>query len=206
MKTDWTPESLVAFELDIADAFNRGEIKAPIHLAGGNELQLMGIFEQVRPQDWVCCTWRSHLHCLLKGVPPGDLKAAILDGRSIALCFPEQRVISSALVGGIAPIALGLAWAAKRKGSGERVWCFLGDMAARGGLYHECAQYASGHALPVTFVVEDNGLSVATDTERAWGLEHGLDERNYSYKLDKPHVGTGVFVKFPDVEHRSHGL
>lgn len=194
MNTAWTPETLAAFEADIAAEFNAGNIKAPVHLAGGNELQLLRIFEDVQPQDFVCCTWRSHIHCLLKNVPPEDLKAAILDGRSIALCFPEQRVISSALVGGITPVALGLAWAAKRRGSGERVWCFIGDMAERGGLYHECAQYASGHDLPITFVVENNGLSVATDTEKSWGLWHGLDVRSYTYKLEWPHVATGKWV------------
>jgi putative effector of murein hydrolase len=30
-------------------------------------------------------------------------------GRSIALCFPEYRMISSAIVGGICPIAMGIA-------------------------------------------------------------------------------------------------
>lgn len=177
-----------------------------MHLAKGNEVRLLEIFEEVRDGDWVCSCWRSHYHCLLAGVPAEEVQAAILDGRSIALCFPKYRVICSALVGGIAPIALGLAWAAKRRGSDEHVWVFLGDMAARGGLYHECVQYASGHALPITFVIEDNGLSVNTGTDKSWGTEHKLDVRTYSYKLLVPHVGTGTFVKFPDIEHRSHGL
>ncbi len=191
--TNWTPESLAAFENDIADTFNRGEIKAPVHLAGGNETELIEIFEEVQPQDWCCGTWRFHYHALLKGVPADELKAAIVAGRSIALCFPD-RIICSALVGGIVPIALGLAWAVKRSGSGERVWCFIGDMAARGGLYHECVQYASGHALPITFIIEDNGLSVSTNTEASWGIKNDLDVRRYSYKLGWPHVATGKWV------------
>lgn len=206
MKTDWTVESLIAFEDDVAAEFNVGNIRAPVHLSKGNEVQLLRIFEDVRPQDWCCCTWRSHFACLLKGVPPERLKADIIAGKSITLNYPDFKIISSAMVGGIIPIALGIAWAAKWRGSDENVWVLAGDMAARGGLYHECVQYASGHALPITFVIEDNGLSVNTGTDKSWGTEHKLDVRTYSYKLLVPHVGTGTFVKFPDIEHRSHGL
>jgi TPP-dependent pyruvate/acetoin dehydrogenase alpha subunit len=196
-----TVATLKAFERDIVATFERGEIHAPVHLAGGNEQLLIDIFREIKPTDWVCGTWRSHLHCLLKGVPPEQVKQAILEGRSISLCFPEYRVICSALVGGIAPIALGLAWAAKRKlrHSAGRVWCFLGDMAARSGIVHECRQYAQGHDLPLRFVIEDNGLSVATDTQTVWGqadkpyYNYKSDAR-YDYRLTWPHVGTGNWV------------
>ena len=47
------------------------------------------------------------------------LRAAIMAGRSIALCFPEHRVISSAIVAGIAPIAVGLAMGIKRRAQVE---------------------------------------------------------------------------------------
>ena len=194
MITDWTPETLAAFERDIADTFNRGGIRSPVHLSGGNERQLIAIFRDVQPQDWVCGTWRAHYHCLLKGVSPDELKAAIVAGRSIALCFPEQRVICSAMVGGIAPIALGLAWSIKRDNGRERVWCFLGDMADTSGIVHECRRYAAGHALPITFVVEDNGKSVSTDTLEVWGWESQDCSDYYRYNLTHSHVGTGRWV------------
>ena len=34
--------------------------------------------EQYRPGDWVCSAWRSHYHALLAGIPPAEVKAAIL--------------------------------------------------------------------------------------------------------------------------------
>lgn len=196
MKIHWTPETLIAFEEDIKETFNRGEIKAPIHLAGGNEKVLIDIFERVQPQDWCCGTWRSHYHCLLKGVPPEELKRSIIEGRSIALCFPEHRIICSALVGGIAPIAVGLAMGAKRANSNEKVWCFIGDMAASTGIVRECADYACGHKLPLTFVIEDNGLSVSTDTEKSWGKKPVSlpNSWTYKYKMTCDHVGSGSWV------------
>ena len=206
MMTSWTPASLAAFESEIAEIFNRGEIRAPVHLAGGNEKALIQIFKRVRPQDWICGAWRMHYHCLLKGVPPDELRRAIIAGRSITLCFPEHRIISSAMVGGIAPIALGLAWAAKRGGRDEHVWCFLGDMAMASGIATECHRYAKGRDIPLTIIVEDNGKSVATDTKEVWGREDRSGDVRYEYELPWPHVGTGKFVTFPDVEHKSHGL
>lgn len=195
-----TVEKLIAFEKEIAADFEAGLIKAPVHLAGGNERHLISIFRySVKKDDWVCCAWRSHLHCLLKGVPPDELKAAIHKGRSIALCFPEHRIISSAIVGGIAPIAMGIAWAIKRQGGKERVWCFLGDMTARSGIVHETMTYADNHGLPISFILEDNGMSVLTDTNDAWGgreEENDLMDGGYRYKMTVPHVGIGKFVKF----------
>lgn len=190
---------LIAFEEDIIDTFERGEIKAPVHLAGGNENQLIEIFQAIDARDWILVSWRSHYHCLLKGVPPDHLKQRIIDGRSIGLCFPEHRVLASAIVGGIAPMAVGLAWAIKARGENAKVWCFLGDMTARTGIVHESMQYADGAQLPIKWVIEDNGISVYTNTLDAWGtvaeLPYG-DQEFYRYKLPVPHVGTGKFVRF----------
>ena len=81
-----TKEQLIAFEDQIADCFNNAMIKAPVHLYYGNEDQIIEVFKQVQPEDWVFCTWRSHYQCLLKGVPQEQIKKDILDGKSITLC------------------------------------------------------------------------------------------------------------------------
>lgn len=186
-----TAEELIAFETRVAEAFNAGRIRAPVHLSGGCEEPLIKIFRDVAPDDWVCTTWRSHYHCLLKGVPEETLFADILAGKSITLCYPEHRVISSAIVGGVAPIAVGLAMAK------QRVWCFLGDMAWRSGVVRECRDYAHQHDLPVTFVLENNGVSVCTPTDAVWPA-HPMSVRDYEFKYDLPwpHSGAGKRVEF----------
>lgn len=202
-----TPADLIAFEKDIAAEYDAGRIRAPIHLAGGNEDSLIEVFESVLPGDWVCGSWRLHYHCLLKGVPPERLKADILAGRSITLCYADFRIVSSAIVGGILPIAMGLAWSIKRTDEDARVWAFLGDMAALGGMFAECHRYAGRHNLPIHFVVEDNGVSVCTATNDAWGTiteytkpfgRRGFDGgvTRYSYKLPWPHSGAGKRIQF----------
>ena len=102
-------KDLILFEKEIADLFNRGKIKSPIHLYKGNENKIINVFKNIRENDWVFCSWRSHYQCLLKGVPPKKVKDEILSGRSISLCFPEYKIFSSGLVGGVLPIALGTA-------------------------------------------------------------------------------------------------
>lgn len=172
---------LITFEEDIAKLFEAKRIKAPVHLSGGNESQLIEIFKQIKSTDWVCSTHRSHYHALLKGIPPERVKSEILKGNSITLCNSEYHFITSAIVGGIIPVAVGLAMA------GERVWCFVGDMSSTTGIFHECVKYATGHKLPITFVVEDNGRSVNTPTKQVV---------KYSYKRKYPHQGSGKYVIF----------
>src|SRR5690349_796161 len=116
-----TAQELAGFEKQIADLFNTAAIRAPVHLYDGNEAQIIGVFRDINPDDWVMCSWRSHYQCLLKGVPPDEVKAEILAGRSISLCFPKYRVVSSAIVGGIVPIAVGAALSIQRSGGTNRV-------------------------------------------------------------------------------------
>lgn len=197
-----TKEQLIAFEEDIAHCFNTKQIRAPVHLYHGNEDKMIEIFQAVQKDDWVCCTWRNHYQCLLKGVPQEELKRRILDGKSMVMCIPEHKIVCSSIVGGIPSIAVGIAWGLKMSKPPEqkhsnRVWCFVGDMSARTGAFHEAYSYARGHCLPITWVIEDNGLSVETPTDVAWGTYPKTNIIRYQYKNTKyPHAGAGVRVQF----------
>ena len=114
------PEDLISFEEKVAEKFNSGMIKAPVHLYHGNEHQMIDVFSQVNHDDWVLCSWRSHYQCLLKGVPQQEVMDEILKGRSISLCFPEYRILSSAIVTGVLPIAVGIALSIKRENGTTR--------------------------------------------------------------------------------------
>jgi len=201
-----TKEELIQFETDMAACFDDAMIRAPVHLYNGNEEQMIKVFtdNNIGPEDWVLCSWRSHYQCLLKGVPPEKLKAAILKGRSISLCFKEQRVLSSGIVTGVLPIATGIAMDIKRKGGTNKVYCFMGEMTSETGVAHECIKYARNHKLPIHLIFDDNGKSVCTDTRATWGMEKLTYEdvndeyvTYYKYKLDKyPHAGAGKRVQF----------
>ena len=166
-----TANDLVAFENDIAETFNQELIRAPVHLYAGNEAQIIEIFQKVNEDDWVLCSWRSHYQCLLKGVPAERLKADVLAGHSISLCYKEHRIFSSAIVTGVLPIAVGIAKDILGNQGTNKVFCFLGDMTSESGMAHECIKYSKNHALPIHFVIEDNARSVCTDTRKTWGSE-----------------------------------
>lgn len=209
-----TNEELIIFEQDIAKIYGKGQIKAPIHLRDGNESPLIQIFNNINRQDYVFSTWASHLHALLKGIPPDIIKQDILQGRSITLHYPQHNFYSSAIVGGIAPIALGVSKALSESNKSTRVFCFIGDMSFHSGIVNECIRYSIGHDLPITWIVEDNNKSVGTDTEVTCGIRtedlyeslkdimnkykcnKNTDIIYYSYETSYPHSGTGVFVEF----------
>jgi TPP-dependent pyruvate/acetoin dehydrogenase alpha subunit len=198
-----TREALIQFENEIAELFNAAKIRAPVHLYSGNEDQIIEIFRDVAPEDWVCCSWRSHYQCLLKGVPPEQVRSEIVAGRSISLCFPEYRVVSSAIVGGIVSIAAGIALGIKRRGDKGRVHCFMGEMTAETGIAYEAIKYSTNFQLPIRFIVEDNGKSVCTDTRETWNQPRLTYEANphplvvyYKYETKYPHAGAGVRVQF----------
>jgi TPP-dependent pyruvate/acetoin dehydrogenase alpha subunit len=201
--TDLTSADLIRFEDRIAKRFNDAEIKAPVHLYNGNEDEMIRVFDAVKPGDWVMCSWRSHYQCLLKGVPESQIESQILAGGSISLCFPEYRILSSAIVGGVLPIAVGVALSLHRSGSRDRVFCFMGDMTSETGIAHECVKFSRNHGLPIHFVIEDNGKSVCTDTREVWGAEEltyeGVGDHMvtyFRYETKWPHAGAGVRVQF----------
>lgn len=198
-----TTQDLIDFETEIAEAFNAAAIRAPVHLYSGNEAQMIDIFRDVRAEDWVLCSWRSHYQCLLKGVPKATLRADIMAGKSISLCYPEYRILSSAIVGGILPIAVGIAMGIKRRGQSSRVHCFIGEMTAEIGMASSCIKYSRNHQLPIRFIIEDNGKSVCSDTREVWGSASLSFEKetsdqvvHYQYQSKYPHAGAGVRVQF----------
>ncbi len=204
MKKTLNSKVLINFELKIASLFNNAKIRAPVHLYSGNENEIIKIFKKIKKDDWVFCTWRSHYQCLLKGVPEKKLTQEILEGKSISLCFPEYRIYSSAIVGGNISIAVGTAMAIKRKKLKEKVYCFVGDMTSETGIMHEAYKFSKNKKLPIHFIIEDNNLSVCTDTRKTWGTKKLYFEKlkknkyftYYKYKSNYPHAGAGTRVEF----------
>lgn len=201
-----TKDDLQEFEKEIAEIFATGAIRAPVHLRAGREEQLIKIFEDkaISPDDYVFGHWDSHELALLKGVPREEVKQAVLDGKSISLCFPEYKIFCSGIVGSLMGTAAGVAWALKRQKKAGKVYIFCGDMSSETGVFHEAVKYAVNFDLPVTYIVCDNGLSVMTDTREVWGCPDPWFKGTkfekkiiyFKYKNTYPHSGLGWKIKF----------
>lgn len=190
-----TKDDLIRFEQDIADRFEQKQIPGPIHLSGGNEDQLIGIFKTIDWDDYVFSTWRSHYHALLHGVPEDLVMEEILKGKSMSLMFPDYHFFTSGIVGGILPIAVGLAYGLK--GTERKVYCFVGDMTSTTGIFHESVMYAEKQDLPITFYVENNRLSCNSPTQETWGIDYRRRKvTGYNYDRQYPHCGVRKWVNF----------
>lgn len=193
-----TKNDLIKFEELIVQHWEDAKIRGPIHLANGNEEQLIEIFSRIKTSDWVFSTWRSHYHALLKGVCPVWIEEEILKGKSITLCNIDEKFYASAIVGGTLSIALGVAMGIKQSGSDEKVFVFIGDMSFESGIFYEVHKYARNFDLPLYFVVEDNGVSTYTPTEATWNVKREVpsDVIHYTYKSKYPHYGSGKWIAF----------
>ena len=207
-----TAETLIAFEQRIVGLFAAGDLPFLVHLSGGNEAQLLEIFRDVQPGDWIFSGHRSHYHYLLAGGNEDHLEKLIRDGRSMFVFDRKINFVTSSILAGVCCPAAGVALALKQAGSASRVWCFVGDGGEDNGHFCEAVRYAEGHGLPVRYIVEDNDRQVDTSyrerwgTERRWQWDNSPNVMRYHYTPTFPHGGAGLpagSVKFrPEIVER----
>lgn len=198
MKNKITKTDLIEFEQNISKLYENKKIKGPIHLSGNNEDQLISIFKKIKKNDWVFTGWRNHYHALLKGLDQKFVEKKIIEGRSMNISSLKKKFFTSSIVGGVIPIALGVAYAMKKKKSKSKVWVFIGDMTYETGVFHEAYKYSQNFKLPLQFVVEDNDMSTNTKTSKVWGKKTGKLKNviYYKYKRKYPHHGIGKWILF----------
>jgi pyruvate dehydrogenase E1 component alpha subunit len=120
----------------------------------------------------VAPTYRCHGYPLVLGSSPRKMMAEIYGrkdglckgfGGSMHLSDPERHFLGpSAIIGqGIAQ-ATGMALAAQIKKSGQVVYCFFGEGAAKQGAFFESVNIAAVWKLPIVFVLENNQYQVFT--------------------------------------------
>ena len=191
-------KDLIDFEKKVQKVYEAGEIKAPVHLSGNNEDQLIEIFKKIDKDDWVFSSWRNHYHALLHGFDPEELFNLIKEGKSMGINSVKHKFYSSSIVGGSLPIALGVAQSIKLKKETSKVWCFIGDMTFETGTFHECYKYSRNFDLPLEFVIEDNNMSTNTPTDEAWNQKSEIPDDVYYYQYERnfPHHGTGKWILF----------
>ncbi len=165
------------FEEAVADAWRAGEVPGLVHASFGAEAVAATVCDRLEPSrgDRVTSTHRGHGHAIALGIDPARCAAEIFGrrdglcrgrGGSMHLADPDRGLLGcNGIVGGGVPAALGAAFAAKRAGRGAIAVAFLGDGAMNQGAVLESLNLARVLALPVLFVVEDNGFGEYTPRE-----------------------------------------
>jgi acetoin:2,6-dichlorophenolindophenol oxidoreductase subunit alpha len=182
------------FEKRAQDLFLEGLIKGTSHLALGQEAVAAGFAAALRDDDLVYCTYRGHVHTLLRGAPMGALMAELM-GRSNGICggkggsmhltdVTHGAMGSYAIVGAHLPIAAGAAWAAQERGTGQVVVCFFGDGTTNIGAFHEALNLAVVWNLPVVYVCENNLYMEYTPIGQVTAVGNPAADRASAYGLE----------------------
>jgi pyruvate dehydrogenase E1 component alpha subunit len=165
-------------ELLISEKYDAQIFRCPVHLSIGQEAIAVGVSMNLKLEDKVVSTHRSHAHYIAKG---GDLFSMLSEligsplgcckGRGGSMHIFDKSVgfmASVPIVGSSLPIAVGIALAEKQLSSENIVVAYVGDAALETGAFYESLNLAALKNLPILIVLEDNGYSTYSNKEVRW--------------------------------------
>lgn len=148
--------------------------EAWFHISSAGHEALAALCELLAPEDLIFPHYRDRTLMLARGMDPEaqarDLMAKAAShsaGRNMSAHFSHRagNVFSVASPTGSQCLpAVGAAWAAKLRERPGAVVCSIGDASARQGEFFEALAFAVERALPVLFLVSDNGYGISTPT------------------------------------------
>jgi len=179
------------FEDKCAEMYYRGKMFGFVHLYNGQEAVASGVIRgALRPGvDYVCSTYRDHVHALSAGVPAREVMAELFGkatgcskgrGGSMHMFSAKHRLLGGyAFVAEGIPVAAGAAFQTKYRRevlgdttADEVTACFFGDGACNNGQFFETLNMAALWKLPILFVVENNKWAIGMAHERATSDPH----------------------------------
>ena len=172
------------FEDKCAEMYYRGKMFGFVHLYNGQEAVSSGVIKALRSDDYVCSTYRDHVHALSAGVPAENVMAELFGketgcsrgrGGSMHLFSGEHNLLGGfAFIGEGIPVALGAAFQSRYRkdalgqaNADQVTACFFGDGTTNNGQFFECLNMAALWKLPILFVVENNKWAIGMAHERA---------------------------------------
>ncbi len=140
-----------------------------------------------RGKDWTVPYYRDMGVAFVLGVSPLEEFRMVLAkatdehsaGRQVLNQFskPRDRIVTrSVCVGTEFPHAVGLALAIRNRKEPNIVFAFGGEAATSPGDFHEAANFAAVHKLPVVFVIENNLLAISTRVEFQMAVRNVADK------------------------------
>ncbi len=189
-----TMQACRLFEVRAQELFFEGLVRGTTHLGVGQEAVAAGVAAAMREDDYTFCTYRGHNHTLARGVPMAPIFAELFGratgllggkGGSMHLTSVDHHVMGSyAIVGAHLPIALGAAWSAQYRGSGQVAVCFFGDGTTNIGAFHEALNMAAVWKAPVVFICENNQYMEYTPIADVTAVARPAADRAAAYGLE----------------------
>jgi acetoin:2,6-dichlorophenolindophenol oxidoreductase subunit alpha len=182
------------FEVRAQELFFEGLVRGTTHLGVGQEAVAAGVAGAMRDDDYTFATYRGHNHALARGASMAGLYAELFGratglmggkGGSMHITSVEHHMMGSyAIVGAHLPIALGAAWSAQYRGSGQVAVCFFGDGTTNIGAFHEALNLAAVWKAPVVFVCENNQYMEYTAIGSVTAVPRPAADRASAYGLE----------------------
>jgi pyruvate dehydrogenase E1 component alpha subunit len=198
------------FEEKAGEAYSLGKIGGFCHLYIGQEAVAVGSLAALGPDDYITCSYREHGHALARGMSPRAVMAELFGkaagcsggkGGSMHLFDAKLGFLGGhGIVGGHIPLATGMAFAAKYRGTDQVAVCYFGEAAVNNGAFHEALNMAALWKLPVIYICENNRYGMGTALERASAI-YDISERACSYDMANEVVdGQDVLVMHAAME------
>ena len=180
------------FEERAAEMYAMQKIGGFCHLYIGQEAVAVGAISTLQPNDYILCSYREHVHALVKGSDPRRVMAELFGretglsrgkGGSMHLFDVAHGVMGGhAIVGGHIPLATGVAFAMKYQQRPQVALCFFGEAAVNIGAFHESLNMAALWKLPVVYICENNRYGMGTAIERASAI-YDVAQRACAYDV-----------------------
>jgi pyruvate dehydrogenase E1 component alpha subunit len=192
------------FEEKAGEAYSLGKIGGFCHLYIGQEAVAVGSLAALGPDDYITCSYREHGHALARGISARAVMAELFGkaagcsggkGGSMHLFHASLGFLGGhAIVGAHIPLATGMAFAAKYRGTDQVAVCYFGEAAVNNGAFHEALNMAALWKLPAIYICENNRYGMGTALERASAI-YDISERACSYDMANEVVdGQDVLV------------
>ncbi len=180
------------FEVVAKRELNAGTFPGFIHMYVGEESIAVATCENLRNDDAIVGTHRSHGHCIAKGC---DLVAMFAElrgaetglsrgkGGSMHMMDVKKGMYgANGVVGGGFPMATGLGLGFRYKNTDNVSVCFFGDGASNQGTFHESVNLASIWKLPVIYICENNGYAEDTPVSYSTSVKN-ISDRAAGYSI-----------------------
>lgn len=180
------------FEGRVEELFAQGKLPGFVHVYLGEEAIAAGVCAALHDDDYITSTHRGHGHAIAKGIGLSAIMAE-LHGKATGACrgrggsmhvadFSIGMLGANGIVGGGFGIATGAALSARYRGTDQVAVCFFGDGGINKGTFHEAANFATVHRLPVIFACENNQFAQFTARYRTTSVDD-LSERAAGYGM-----------------------
>ena len=192
------------FEERTAEAYALGKIGGFCHLYIGQEAVSTGVLSALRADDYIITTYRDHGQALARGIPPRAVMSelfgrvdGVVKGKGGSMHLFDRNVNflgGHGIVGAHVPLATGIGFAIKYRGTDQVCVCFMGESVVNTGAFHEALNMAGLWKLHVLYIIENNRYGMGTALERASAI-HDIFERGASYNMPREQCdGQDVFA------------